>query len=161
MKLWNALALIGLPALAWAEAPAAPNITVNVQPSPAPNQYRGQQVLSDSVFGDVGKESTTPATSKSPYSGQERGMGAEPDYNSAQRAEWLSKCEAFRGVDSKAFRDCYNEEKKKTQDALKNSREAVERRQNTPLRNATSVPDLGDTGERAFGGVDSESDENN
>lgn len=153
------MALLGWSALVFGEAPATPNITVNVQPSPAPNQNRGQQILSDSVFSDVGKEASGPATSKSPYSGTERGMGAEPDYNTAQRAEWLAKCDQFKNVDAKAFRDCFNEEKRKNSESLRNSREAVERRQNAPLRNTTGVPNLGESGERAFGGVDTQSSE--
>lgn len=169
MKAWSVLAQIGLyrrgvtlalalglPIPAFSEtAPVAPAAPVIIQPAnPAPS-YRGQPIFSDSVFNNVGKEDSGPTTSKSPYSGAVRGMGSEADYNSVQRDEWIAKCEPQKNQSAQAFKDCFQTERKKNLELLKSNREAVERRQGLPYRNAQSVPDLGETGEPVFGGVES------
>ena len=161
-----AIALLLTSPLAFAEegaAPGAPNITVNVQqpaPPPAPNPTGRAQILNDSFFNEVGKPQAGPQNSKSAYSGTVRSMAGETDSYSGQRDLWLAACVQFRGKDSKAYRECFEAEKAKTAEALRLTREGVERRQSQPLRNSQSVPDLGDLGgERAFGGAEVESQE--
>lgn len=158
------IALVLVSGLAKAEeaangAPGQPNITVNVQqPAPSAAPSRGVNIFSDSVFGDVGKPQTGPVNSKSSNTGTVRTLAGEADYNSGQREQWLNTCAQYRGNDSKAYRECFEGERKKAADGLRQSRDAVEKRQGLPLRNSATLPDVGTPeGERAFGGAEVES----
>lgn len=141
---------------------AQPNITVNIQPSPAPNPYAGQKIFSDGVFDSVGKDSKGPTTSKSAYSGSERVMGDEPDYNSRQRKQWVDTCTpSLKSGDMSAYRTCFENERKKSSDEIARNREEIERRQNTPLRNSQALPGVDDARGPAFGGVDEDGGDEN
>ncbi len=82
------------------------------QTSPAP-AARGIKVFDDRVF-QLSDDNQGRETTKSPVSGTERYLGAEPDYNQAQREEWLTTCAPLRDQDAKAYRDCFNREKAKS-----------------------------------------------
>lgn len=139
-----------------------PNITVNIQPSPAPNPYGGQKIFSDGVFDSVGKGSSAPSVSKSPYSGSERAVGEEPDYNYRQRKQWADSCNpSLKSGDMSAYRECFEKERKKSSDEIARNREDVERKQNSPLRNSQALPGVDDARGPAFGGVDEETSNEN
>lgn len=63
-----------------------------------------------------------------------RVFDADPDYNSAQREEWLRKCEPYKDQDSKLFRECFQREKDKMRLELREKFDSVERRQGNRLK---------------------------
>jgi hypothetical protein len=87
-----------------------------------------------SVF-DLESKNPPPATSKGSIEGAERYYGDSPNYNTEQRAKWLEICEPKKSVDFEAYRECYQNEKKKSAEALREKLEATERGQSQPLRN--------------------------
>ncbi len=97
-------------------APAAPPVTINMPSPPTPPvpvpASRQNSVFSDKVFDSVGAEA--------------KEVG---EYNSAQREAWLVACQQYQGVDSQKYRECYQQEKKKTLDENRRSIEAMEKKQ--------------------------------
>ena len=116
-------------ALALAESPPAP------QGAPQQPASRGVQVFSDDVFDLTPK--TAPAKTKG---ADGRYYDGEPEYNTAQRAQWLETCAPQKDVDSQAYRDCYDAEKRKSLDGVRRQKDDIERRQSNPLRRGSSVP---------------------
>ena len=102
--------------------------------------YRGVPILDDKVFDAVGKEPVQPKTTKSSYSGTERAMDEDANYNTEQRRRWIKTCSPQKAADPKLFRECYEAERDKELQALKASQEAVEQRQSQPLRNTQTDP---------------------
>jgi len=161
LNLGLALVLFSFVALGEDGGAPPPNVTVNVQqPAQSPWPGQGQKILTDDVFKGLGSTPSGPTTSKSSYSGSVRTLTPEEDANSATRSEWLRACKRFQGKDMEAYRQCFAEEKAKSAENLRQSRDLVERRQGMPMRNTQGVP-LIEEGENAFGGVQSESSEEN
>jgi hypothetical protein len=120
-------------------AVAEPPITIQAAP-PTP--------VPPSVF-DLQSRFPPPTSSKS-LDGVERNIGEEPDYNTAQRKQWMDKCGPKREVSMQDFRDCYEAEKRKTQAEVRKSFDARERRQSQPFRNVGPEADPGETRNPAF-----------
>lgn len=107
------------------------------QQGPAqPGVVRGSsfiQVFDDSVFNLEPKN--PPPTTRKSASGAERYVGEEADYNSGQRREWLDACEPMKNVDLRAYRECFNNERRRANDRLRQNQAEVENRTSVPLRN--------------------------
>lgn len=69
----------------------------------------------------------------------ERARAEESEYPIDRRRESLSKCGPLKEKDGEAYRKCYQEDVNKYRQGLKDSMEAVERRQNEPLRNTNPL----------------------
>lgn len=63
------------------------------------------------------------------FSPRGREYGADPDYNTEQREEWLRKCGPYKDQDAKLFRQCFQREKDKMRLELREKFDQVERRQ--------------------------------
>jgi hypothetical protein len=102
-----------------------------------PNNYNyGPSFSKPSIWDD--KVFDLPKTDVNPKS--DRYQGDPPSYTSEQRDQWLENCAAVK-EDPKAYRECFNGEKKKSAKNLRESFERVERKQSEPFRSAPN-PDL-------------------
>ena len=106
----------------------------------------GQAPAGPSVF-DLQKPSG-PKTTKSSTSGTERFYGDDPDYNTAQREQWIQSCEAEKNKSMEDFRRCYQERKKGSNADLRRRFDRVERNLGQPLGAPDRAPRLpsGDVG---------------
>lgn len=153
---WRATGLALLcAAVSLAEAPpgGAPQPIQIVVPGAAP-----QAPKEPSVF-DPPKKDSAPRTTKSAVSGTDRFFGDDPDYNTEQRQQWLDTCAPKKETDFAAYRECYQNEKRKSKAEIQRRFDQTERRQQGILRNTGSVPSLGDSpgGSPSFGGAEVES----
>ncbi len=93
-----------------------------------------------SVFNFDSPKRTDPGpkgTKGIPRETGERYWGEEPDYNTRQRDQWLEICAPKKNVNFDAYRECYQNEKKKSNAALRESFEEKERRmQGNAYRNS-------------------------
>lgn len=119
-------------------------------PASTPQQNRGITIFNNEVF-DFPSDRPQPETKVSPVTGEKRYLGDEPDYNSEQRQSWIDKCSGKEN-----FRDCFQNEKKASQDQQRQQFNSVERNQAQPYSDPASVPDSSDKREPAFGGVELE-----
>lgn len=103
------------------QAPPQPQSGGSAYPNPI-----GSNPNFDGNFFSNMKKSEAPPVPAGGRSG--RSVGEEPDYNTAQRAEWLATCEPQKQVSMEAYRACYNEEKRRTQDRIRVRFKAVEDR---------------------------------
>ncbi len=81
------------------------------------------QIWDDRVF-DLGSKVEPPTTRKG-ASGTERYLGPDADYNSGQRNKWLSACEPMKNVDLRAYRDCFANERRKSNELTEQNRAEV------------------------------------
>lgn len=119
-----------LSALSSAEQPASapqgqPAQTVPQPQSSYPKPVGSNPNFDDNFFNVIKK---SEVSKPSPGGGGGRYVGEEPDYNTAQRAEWLAVCEPQKEVSMTAYRECYNGEKRKSQDRIRMRFKAVEDR---------------------------------
>jgi hypothetical protein len=117
--------------LVFCTVPAAAETSPPTAPAGAvgnPSQGAPQKPPEPSVFDLQSKPG--PITTKSAATGTERFVGSEPEYNTEQRAKWLETCEPRKAVDYNAYRECYQNEKKKSAAAVRESIESTERRLN-------------------------------
>jgi hypothetical protein len=144
--IWPTLLLVGLlvPLRGFAEAP--PPAAPGYNPAARYNLPTNQGLDGDFFAPKPPAPPVTPGPAG-------RYAAGEPDYNSAQREEWLKKCEK-ENTDGEAFRKCYAREKAKTLGELEVGRQKVQDNQGTPFQNSSSksLPSL-ENREPAFGGV--------
>jgi hypothetical protein len=116
-------------------AETAPNAAPQAQgpQAPGPKQSGSAvQIWDDRVF-DLGEKAAPPDKRKS-ANGTERYLGAEADYNSGQRTEWLAACEYLKN-DLRAYRECFSQQKQKSNERIQQNRAEVEGRSSLPMRN--------------------------
>ena len=106
---------------------AAEETAKSAEEKPAAKSKAGPGVdnWDDRVF-DVQKPPSGPKTSKGVMSGTERYLAEEPEYNSKQREEWLDTCSKYK-ENSKAYRDCYGAERKRSAGKVKESVERTDK----------------------------------
>ena len=114
-----------------------------------PQQHRGIQVFDDKVF-DLGSQTAAPSTSKGG-----RQLDSEPDYNTDQRQDWIDKCRERGKESSKAFKECFSDEKNRSLGKVRERASEVEQKLSPKTRSAP-LPDESRPGEPAFGGVEQE-----
>lgn len=149
------LAAILWGSVVWAEAQVG-------QPIPPQTPLQNPNVLPSF---DAGFFSSGAGTGNSPTAAQPgaataggRYLAEDADYNTAQRAGWVQTCGALKDSDTRAYRDCFQRERTKSQKALKENFDEVERRQASPFRNTAPNPAESLQKEPAFGGVLEEKD---
>ena len=113
-----------------------------------PQANRGIQVFDDRVF-DLGTQSSPPTTSKGG-----RNLDSEPDYNSQQRQEWIDKCSERGKESSKAFKECFSEQKNRTLGKVRERASEVEQKLAPPKTRSAPILDESRPAEPAFGGVE-------
>ena len=148
------LLLLTLPYFALAETTTTGSAP-NPGPAPAP-QGRGIQIFDDRVF-DLKPSETKPTTRKSSVTGSERFLADEPDYNSEQREQWIESCQPQRDKNLQAFRDCFNGQKRKAKQDLRNKFDKVESEQDIPLEKRLPSSDKSPSSAPAFREVDLDS----
>ena len=108
----------------------------------------------DELYPQQGGDVFNPAPAKAPAAAaptesapapKKRWVGDEPDYNSAQREEWLEICAPKKEVDYAAYRECYFREKKRSRDGIKRQQSGVERQMQRgmgadPMRGGAPAP---------------------
>ena len=108
-------------------APNAKEVPVNPAAKAEPSVF-------DSPKNDA------PKTSRSALTGADRFVGEEPDYNTEQRAEWLKTCEPLKSSDLKAYRECFENEKRKTTAQVRKSFDDSQRRQGPTRGTSSALP---------------------
>lgn len=117
------------------EGTPAGSPTPNGSGSPAQNLLNPNAIKTlDADFFDEKKKEKSATTNASG-----RYYGEEPDYTSDKREEWLKECARFKEKDGEAYRKCYQEKKANFKRGLRDSSDAIERRQNEPLRNTNPL----------------------
>ena len=84
--------------------------------TPPPSQIQRVKVFDDRVF-DLSTDKTAPTTIKSGTTGTERYLADEPDFNTGQRNEAISKCSGT--TSSQEYRDCYQSQMQKFKDRVR------------------------------------------
>jgi hypothetical protein len=132
----------GFPSPGGAETPPAGGPTATAPANPLatplmnPMGPRTRNGLDDGFFEDK-KEAEAGVKVGSdgiPLSQSGRYLGAEPDYNSQDREDWISECEPARQQGTKAFRECFAAKKKQAAQTLREKFDAVEKRQGQTLK---------------------------
>ena len=91
------------------------------------------EVLKKDFFDSKPEGKPKPADSR--YS------AGDADYNSEQREQWLKTCDKYKNKDLETYRKCFQDEKSKSKEALKQSFDSVEQKQSLPLRNVNPLLD--------------------
>lgn len=156
----KALLCLVVPLVSHAELPPE-RVQPPANPPPAQGQgqtaapaNRGIQIFDDRVF-KLSVDEVKPTTRKSP-NGSERTLAEEPDYNTAQREQWIQTCSPQSQKSQRAFKDCFEKEKRKSRDSLNRRVNEVESRQAEPLRNQPPIVDEPKGGETILRGIEIE-----
>lgn len=132
---------------------APPPAAAPAQQAPAPAN-RGIQIFDDRVF-KLSVDEEKPKTRKS-ASGTERTIAEEPDYNTEQRDQWIQTCSPMGKKSQRAYKECYEGEKRKSRESGKRRINEIERRQEQPLRNTDPIVDEPKGGDSIMPGVEVE-----